>query len=201
MSTKGRCKCKVVWRGEQTKRVAREAMGEALIETAKTVLSDVAEKQLAPLMYGTLLNSGRVTIGGPADPEEAYKEALSGTRGTPPTLPPSGTSPKIDVHVSFSTPYARRLHEDMTWKPRDWYYSISENRRKKGEGTRETEREKGEREDNGRRGKPVNGKNIKHKDPIGGPKYLEKAIPERWAKFERALKAAMKRLDKKKGSA
>jgi len=155
-------KCKVVWNGHKVVKAAKGALLDALLDVAEDAITEA--QGLAPKETGVLRNSGRVTIGAPPDPGEVYaSEDSGGEEVTKKNLekPAPSDSGELVVYVSFSTPYALRLHEDMKWKPRDW--------RRTAAG------------------------NIVGKTPVGGPKYLENAVPISWRKFNKALRDAMQR--------
>ena len=148
------------WAGEKAQAILREIMLEGLLDAAGKIES--LAKNNAPLETGALRNSCRITIGALPDPVETYKEAQCGVTGDTPI---AGDGSSV-VYMSFHTPYARRLHEDLTWNPRP--YKILYRGRD-----------------------PVTGHRIRKivdKRPVGGPKYLERALEAVRPDCERYIK-------------
>jgi len=74
------------WHGEEAERLIRQAAMEAINTGAEAILTDAIDE--APIKSGTLRRSGGVSWG--LDRESVY--------------------------VSFSTPYARRQHEELDYR-------------------------------------------------------------------------------------
>lgn len=79
-----------------------------------------------PLDTGTLRRSGTVTVDKLPDPEGVYNSAQNGRGNRGETAKDAGDAPGSSnpsgpvVYVSYNTPYAKRLHESLSWSPRDW---------------------------------------------------------------------------------
>ncbi len=125
----------------------------------------VAEAQnLIPLDTGTLRRSGTVTVGSLPDPGKIYPQAK--TKNMRKVYQGQVLSPAKIVYISYNTPYANRLHEDMNWKPRGW----------------KTGRRKG--------------KTIRLKKPaVGGPKWIEKSIPRSWQRLPQMITRARRKFE------
>jgi hypothetical protein len=159
-------KVNVKWNSAKIAAQMQDIMLEAMVDMAEAIVP-IAQNN-APLENGTLRNSVRVTIGEPADPKEAYNEAVDGGSGEEPVR--SRGDPAV-VYISFNTPYARRLHENLDWNPRP--YKIL---------------------DRGR--DPVTGHRIRKivdKPPVGGPKYLERAVNEKLPDMNKYIRLAFAR--------
>lgn len=104
----------VVWKGRDVEDELEDVLLEALIDMGMHIMARAQYN--APLADGYLRGSARVTVGAPPNPEATYKDALS----TDGSVRPHATKGENTVYVTFSTPYARKLHEDLTWNPRDW---------------------------------------------------------------------------------
>ena len=103
------------WNGQEVERKIREAAQEALWLTGQAILSDA--HQNIPLDHGILRASGRVTMGNLPNPSIEYEKAKSG-KGSDSMGSAILPSTAITAFVSYNTPYAARLHENMNWKPR-----------------------------------------------------------------------------------
>lgn len=135
-----------------------------------------------PLETGTLRRSGTVTVGALPSAKEIFDSAFG--------MPREHVVGKIQselfygkllggdktVYVTYSTPYAVRLHEDMNWKPRDWKYAYRS--KKKGKFRMGPSKRYGfEGMFYTRVSKPA----------VGGPKWLSKAMPEAWKQLNEIL--------------
>ena len=117
--SEGKSACSVVWRGQQIVEELKGVLMEALLDTGELILTQAQDN--APICDGFLRASGRVTIGLPPNPEGVYREALAGASVEEPVVRGGET----EVFITFNTPYARRLHENLTWNPRDWKQTAS----------------------------------------------------------------------------
>lgn len=122
------------WNGDKTMRAIRSASLEAFWLLGQQVLTDAAPD--VPVETGTLLRSGRVSIGKLPPPGAVYAEAQAGISDDGNT--PDFGQKEDTVYVSYSTPYALWLHESPDWhgrlKPRaHWKWierAIPKSRRK-----------------------------------------------------------------------
>lgn len=109
----------LTWNGGSAQKlviaIAMEGLWLIGEDTVREATNDI------PLDTGTLRRSSAVTAGDLPDPETAYAEAKAGTHQG--KKPRRSYSEKRTIFVSYSTPYATRLHEDLTWKPRNWKYN------------------------------------------------------------------------------
>ena len=159
-------KCTVVWKGQQVIEEMHDVLQDALIKTAEKVLYDA--KQNAPIDTGALRRSGCVTIGLPPNPDEVYRRAEKGAgEKSAIETPAASQDNELVVYITFNTPYAAKLHENTNWKPS----SVSRRYRKDYK--------------TGEAGDKVMAKGF---GAQGGPKYLEKAIPEHWKDFPEMVK-------------
>lgn len=157
---------------------------DELIDVAMEMLWHVGQETLRiaqnniPLETGTLRRSGTVTIGYLPDAEDVFLNAFG--------MPKDNVAGKwqqnafkdkklgdaTSVYVSYSAPYALRLHEDMKWNPRDWKYSYHKRKSIAQGYTRKSNRFGFEGMYFKRVPKPA----------VGGPKWLSNALPLAWAK-------------------
>lgn len=82
---------RIVWLGDEAKRIAREAAVQALKDGADAILTE--SHMEVPHDTGTLQRSGTVT--------------------------PGTQNGKPVVYISYNTPYARRLHEHPEYRFRE----------------------------------------------------------------------------------
>ena len=102
------------WRIKEAVKIAEEAGLKALRTGAEAILTEAIDE--APIDTGTLRRSGTVTVGAVPDASQVYEAAESGSdmRNAFP-----GTEGKEKaVYISFNTPYARRMHEDLGYTPK-----------------------------------------------------------------------------------
>lgn len=154
---------RIKWNGDKVLKTLGDVVEHALLLTGYDALR-IAQEDV-PVDTGTLRRSGTVTIGALPDPQEVYTLAQCGME-----KPKHGkrlSFAKRSVFVSYSTPYAIYLHESPN---RDAFQEF-----KKLTGI-----------DNRRmwRGR------LK---PTAKWKWLERALPKAWAKFERNLRRAEKK--------
>lgn len=161
-------KCTVVWKGEQVATELRDVMLAALLETGYEIAKIAQEN--APIETGALRASARVTIGQPPDPNAVYEESKGQSGKKKISLPETPTTGDTTVYVSFSTPYARRLHEDLDWNPRDFRYLPG--KKKKGKDAL---------------GRTRMLRRTAYSPPVGGSKYLEDAVMDIWPNFKHIL--------------
>jgi hypothetical protein len=106
------------WRIKEAVRIAEEAGLKALRTGAEKILTEAINS--APVDTGTLRRSGTVTVGGlPPDGEAIYQASKRKKEGgqrkshKKAFLEPVGT--ENAVYISFNTPYARRMHEEIDY--------------------------------------------------------------------------------------
>jgi len=97
------------WRIKEAVNIAEEAALKALRTGAEAILTEAINE--APIETGTLRRSGTVTVGGLPDGAQVYKAAESGSDMKDAFPGPEGKEKA--VYISFSTPYARRQHEEL----------------------------------------------------------------------------------------
>ena len=114
----------LTWNGGSAKElviaIAMEGLWLIGEDTVREAMNNI------PLDTGTLRRSSAVTAGDLPDPEKAYAEAKARTQQSKKTR--RFYSKRPSIYVSYNTPYAAHLHEDLTWKPRDWKYNTKGNR-------------------------------------------------------------------------
>ncbi len=142
------------WEGDKAKSLVKEAERDALWMVGQYAI-ELAQNDI-PIETGTLRRSAVVTVGRLPDPKNIYEQAKNGT-------PPQARLPGNTVFVSYNTPYAVHLHENLNWKPRWW--------KRTAQG------------------------NIVDSPQVGGPKWLEKAMPKAW----KSLKILLRREMRKRG--
>lgn len=150
----------VNWNDEAAKlpeKVMMEALWLLGQDTVREAMNNI------PLDTGTLRRSGTVTVGGLPDPNKVYSEAQKKSMAKAYEGDSMGLH-KV-VFVSYNTPYARKLHESLNWKPRNWKYGR-------------------------RRGKTVR----RPKPAVGGPKWIERAIPKSWGRLQIMVNRAKKKM-------
>jgi hypothetical protein len=97
------------WRTKEAVKIAEEAGLKALRTGAETILTEAIDE--TPIETGTLRRSGTVTMGGLPDGAQVYEAAESGSNMKDAFPDPEGKEKA--VYISFSTPYARRQHEEL----------------------------------------------------------------------------------------
>ena len=97
------------WRIKEAVKIAEEAGLKALRTGAEAILTEAIDE--APVDTGTLRRSGTVTVGGLPDGAQVYEAAESGSDMKDAFPGPEGKEKA--VYISFSTPYARRQHEEL----------------------------------------------------------------------------------------
>lgn len=109
----------LTWNGDSAQKLVIAIAMEGLWLIGEDAIREATNN--VPLDTGTLRRSAAVTAGDLPDPETAYAEAKAGThQGKKPRRTLSG---RPTIYVSYNTPYAARLHEDLKWKPRGWKYN------------------------------------------------------------------------------
>lgn len=119
-----------------------------------------------PLDTGTLRRSGTVTVGALPEANAVYAAAATAKKSMAENYKGMILGPSKTVFISYNTPYARRLHEDMSWKPRSWKYG-----RRKGKARRIP------------------------KPAVGGPKWIERALPGSWALLPQMISRARRKFE------
>jgi len=99
----------VKWYGEEAVKIAQEAGLKALRTGGEKILTEAVKA--APVDTGTLRRSGTVTVGALPDFGRVYESAQAGNDMG--KAFPGETGKEKAVYVSFSTPYARRQHEEL----------------------------------------------------------------------------------------
>lgn len=97
------------WRIKEAVKIAEEAALKALRTGAESILTEAIDE--TPVESGTLRRSGTVTAGGLPDGAQVYEAAESGSNMKDAFPGPEGKEKA--VYISFSTPYARRQHEEL----------------------------------------------------------------------------------------
>ena len=97
------------WRIKEAVNIATEAALKALRTGAEAILTESIDE--TPVETGTLRRSGTVTVGALPDWEQVYEAAESGTEMKDAFTDKIGKEKA--VYISFSTPYARRQHEEL----------------------------------------------------------------------------------------
>jgi hypothetical protein len=97
------------WRIKEAVKIAEEAGLKALRTGAEAILTEAIDE--TPIDTGTLRRSGTVTVGGLPDGAQVYEAAESGSNMKDAFPDPEGKEKA--VYISFSTPYARRQHEEL----------------------------------------------------------------------------------------
>jgi len=97
------------WRIKEAVKIAEEAGLKALRTGAEAILTEAIDE--TPIDTGTLRRSGTVTVGALPDGAQVYEAAESGSNMKDAFPGPEGKEKA--VYISFSTPYARRQHEEL----------------------------------------------------------------------------------------
>jgi len=97
------------WRIKEAVKIAEEAALKALRTGAEAILTEAIDE--TPVETGTLRRSGTVTVGALPDGAQVYEAAESGS-DMKDAFPGTEGKEKA-VYISFSTPYARRQHEEL----------------------------------------------------------------------------------------
>ena len=102
------------WRIKEAVKIAEEAGLKALRTGAEAILTEAIDE--APIDTGTLRRSGTITVGKLPDGAQVYEAAESGSEMKNAFPGPEGKEKA--VYISFNTPYARRMHEDLGYTPK-----------------------------------------------------------------------------------
>ncbi len=102
------------WRIKEAVKIAEEAALKALRTGAESILTEAIDE--TPVESGTLRRSGTVTVGGLPDGAQVYEAAESGSDMR--DAFPGAEGKEKAVYISFNTPYARRMHEDLGYTPK-----------------------------------------------------------------------------------
>ena len=102
------------WRIKEAVKIAEEAALKALRTGAEAILTEAINE--APIETGTLRRSGTVTVGALPDGAQVYEAAESGNEMK--DAFPGKSGKEKAVYISFNTPYARRMHEDLGYTPK-----------------------------------------------------------------------------------
>ena len=97
------------WRIKEAVKIAEDAALKALRTGAEAILTEAIDE--TPIDTGTLRRSGTVTVGALPDGAQVYEAAESGSDMKDAFPGPEGKEKA--VYISFSTPYARRQHEEL----------------------------------------------------------------------------------------
>ena len=150
----------VVWH-EEIAKLPEAVVMEALWLTGQDTIREAMNN--IPLDTGTLRRSGTVTVGALPSPEEVYRQA--GKKDMSAFYQGKELGSQKTVFISYNTPYARKLHESMNWKPRNWKVG-----KRKGKSVRVP------------------------KPAVGGPKWIERAIPKAWGRLQMMVQRAKRKL-------
>ena len=109
------------WRIKEAVKIAEKAGLKALRTGAEAILTDAINA--APVDTGTLRRSGTVTVGNlPKNPGQIYQDARpveeGGQEKEHKDAFPEPVGKEKAVYISFNTPYARRMHEDLGYTPK-----------------------------------------------------------------------------------
>ena len=109
------------WRIKEAVKIAEKAGLKALRTGAEAILTDAINA--APVDTGTLRRSGTVTVGNlPKNPGQIYQDARpvkeGGQEKEHKNAFPEPVGKEKAVYISFNTPYARRMHEDLGYTPK-----------------------------------------------------------------------------------
>jgi hypothetical protein len=109
------------WRIKEAVKIAEEAGLKALRTGAEAILTEAINA--APVDTGTLRRSGTVTVGNlPKNPGQIYQDARpveeGGQEKEHKDAFPEPVGKEKAVYISFNTPYARRMHEDLGYTPK-----------------------------------------------------------------------------------
>jgi len=102
------------WRIKEAVKIAEEAGLKALRTGAEAILTEAIDE--APVDTGTLRRSGTVTVGKLPDGESVFEAAEAGNEMK--DAFPGKIGKEKAVYISFNTPYARRMHEDLGYTPK-----------------------------------------------------------------------------------
>ena len=102
------------WRIKEAVKIAEEAGLKALRTGAEAILTEAIDE--APIDTGTLRRSGTVTVGKLPDGERVFEAAEAGNEMK--DAFPGKSGKEKAVYISFNTPYARRMHEDLGYTPK-----------------------------------------------------------------------------------
>ena len=102
------------WRIKEAVKIAEEAGLKALRTGAEAILTEAIDE--APVDTGTLRRSGTVTVGKLPDGERVFEAAEAGNEMK--DAFPGKIGKEKAVYISFNTPYARRMHEDLGYTPK-----------------------------------------------------------------------------------
>lgn len=102
------------WRIKEAVKIAEEAGLKALRTGAEAILTEAIDE--APIDTGTLRRSGTVTVGKLPDGARVFEAAEAGNEMK--DAFPGKIGKEKAVYISFNTPYARRMHEDLGYTPK-----------------------------------------------------------------------------------
>jgi hypothetical protein len=102
------------WRIKEAIKIAEEAGLKALRTGAEAILTEAIDE--APIDTGTLRRSGTVTVGKLPDGARVFEAAEAGNEMK--DAFPGKSGKEKAVYISFNTPYARRMHEDLGYTPK-----------------------------------------------------------------------------------
>jgi hypothetical protein len=102
------------WRIKEAVKIAEEAGLKALRTGAEAILTEAIDE--TPIETGTLRRSGTVTVGALPDGAQVYEAAESGSDMK--DAYSNAIGKEKAVYISFNTPYARRMHEDLGYTPK-----------------------------------------------------------------------------------
>jgi len=102
-------KPRMKWHGKEAVKIAEQAGLKALRTGAEAILTEAIDD--TPVDTGTLRRSGTTTVGKLPDSARVYEAAKAGADMA--KAFPGEIGKEKAVYISFSTPYARRQHEEL----------------------------------------------------------------------------------------
>jgi hypothetical protein len=102
------------WHIKKAVKIAEDAALKALRTGAEAILTEAIDE--TPIDTGTLRRSGTVTVGALPDGERVFEAAEAGNEMK--DAFPGKSGKEKAVYISFNTPYARRMHEDLGYTPK-----------------------------------------------------------------------------------
>ena len=105
---------RVKWRSRIAEEIALKACMEALMTGGEMIITEATNN--VPLESGTLRRSATVSPGRLPNAQQVYTAAMAGQTTQFSLDKPLGK--EAVVYVSYNTPYARRMHEDMGYTPK-----------------------------------------------------------------------------------
>jgi len=119
--------------GDDIKKHMEGAIKQALWVQGQALIAEAQRRKLVPLDTGTLRRSAVVTLNELPLMSQVHGMAEASDGNNPVVVddPKKHSGPVNDVYVSYNTPYAATLHENLNvvhkpeWEPRDWRRTAS----------------------------------------------------------------------------